>query len=166
MPEEIGAYEAKTHLAALLERVARGERFTITKHGRRRESLASFAQRQHVRDFEMPYGWNGRCFDGKTLQHPIGGGSRLILEAPCKGHGSIEHDFRHLLPSLISCLTGTSKVCPSRNALSRSAASRRRSGAVRSIGTRCAIGRPCLVIVNRSPRATRSSRAARWVLAA
>jgi prevent-host-death family protein len=34
MPEEIGAYEAKTHLPALLERVARGERFTITKHGR------------------------------------------------------------------------------------------------------------------------------------
>jgi prevent-host-death family protein len=34
MAEEIGAYEAKTHLPALLERVARGERFTITKHGR------------------------------------------------------------------------------------------------------------------------------------
>jgi len=34
MPIEIGAYEAKTHLPALLERVARGERFTITKHGR------------------------------------------------------------------------------------------------------------------------------------
>ena len=34
MPTEIGAYEAKTHLPALLEMVARGERFTITKHGR------------------------------------------------------------------------------------------------------------------------------------
>ena len=34
MPSNIGAYEAKTHLPALLERVARGERFTITKHGR------------------------------------------------------------------------------------------------------------------------------------
>lgn len=31
---QIGAYEAKTHLAALLKRVARGERITITKHGR------------------------------------------------------------------------------------------------------------------------------------
>lgn len=30
---EIGAYEAKTHLPRLLERVRRGERFTITKHG-------------------------------------------------------------------------------------------------------------------------------------
>jgi prevent-host-death family protein len=34
MPNEIGAYEAKTHLSALLERVARGEQFVITKHGR------------------------------------------------------------------------------------------------------------------------------------
>ncbi len=31
--ESIGAYEAKTHLPRLLERVARGERITITKHG-------------------------------------------------------------------------------------------------------------------------------------
>lgn len=31
---EVGAYEAKTHLAELLERVQRGERFVITKHGR------------------------------------------------------------------------------------------------------------------------------------
>lgn len=30
----IGAYEAKTHLPALLERVERGEHFTITRHGK------------------------------------------------------------------------------------------------------------------------------------
>ena len=29
----VGAYEAKTHLPQLLERVAKGEKFTITKHG-------------------------------------------------------------------------------------------------------------------------------------
>ncbi|MBW1982233.1 MAG: type II toxin-antitoxin system Phd/YefM family antitoxin [Deltaproteobacteria bacterium] len=29
----VGAYEAKTHLPRLLERVSRGERITITKHG-------------------------------------------------------------------------------------------------------------------------------------
>jgi prevent-host-death family protein len=33
MPE-LGAYEAKTHLPQLLERVQKGERFIITKHGR------------------------------------------------------------------------------------------------------------------------------------
>ena len=31
--EPIGAYEAKTHLPQLLERVAAGEKFLITKHG-------------------------------------------------------------------------------------------------------------------------------------
>lgn len=30
----IGVYEAKTHLAALLERVEHGEEVTITRHGR------------------------------------------------------------------------------------------------------------------------------------
>ena len=29
----VGAYEAKTHLSQLLERVAEGESITITKHG-------------------------------------------------------------------------------------------------------------------------------------
>ena len=31
--EEVGAYEAKTHLPKLLERAAQGHRITITKHG-------------------------------------------------------------------------------------------------------------------------------------
>jgi prevent-host-death family protein len=30
--ETVGSYEAKTHLSQLLDRVARGETFTITKH--------------------------------------------------------------------------------------------------------------------------------------
>jgi prevent-host-death family protein len=30
---EIGIFEAKTHLSALLDRVAKGETITITKHG-------------------------------------------------------------------------------------------------------------------------------------
>jgi prevent-host-death family protein len=33
MMESVGVYEAKTHLPRLLERVSRGERITITKHG-------------------------------------------------------------------------------------------------------------------------------------
>ncbi len=32
--ETVGAFEAKTHLAALLDRVERGERLTITRRGR------------------------------------------------------------------------------------------------------------------------------------
>jgi prevent-host-death family protein len=31
--ETVGAFEAKTHLAELLDRVAKGEKITITRHG-------------------------------------------------------------------------------------------------------------------------------------
>jgi len=31
--DKVGAYEAKTHLPELLERVIKGERITITRHG-------------------------------------------------------------------------------------------------------------------------------------
>ena len=31
--ESIGVFEAKTHLSALLDRVAKGEKITITRHG-------------------------------------------------------------------------------------------------------------------------------------
>jgi prevent-host-death family protein len=34
MESSVGSFEAKTHLPALLERVARGERITITRHGK------------------------------------------------------------------------------------------------------------------------------------
>lgn len=33
MDTTVGAYEAKTHLSELIDRVARGERITITRHG-------------------------------------------------------------------------------------------------------------------------------------
>ena len=32
--ESVGSFQAKTHLPQLLERVAQGEEFTITKHGK------------------------------------------------------------------------------------------------------------------------------------
>lgn len=34
MASEVGVYEAKTRLTALLDRVEHGEQFTITKHGK------------------------------------------------------------------------------------------------------------------------------------
>ena len=42
---EIGAYEAKTHLPKLLERVEKGERFVITRHGRPVAELTPVADR-------------------------------------------------------------------------------------------------------------------------
>ncbi|MGD8590856.1 MAG: type II toxin-antitoxin system prevent-host-death family antitoxin [Chromatiales bacterium] len=42
---EIGAFEAKTHLPKLLERVKKGERFIITKQGRPIAELIPFRKR-------------------------------------------------------------------------------------------------------------------------
>jgi prevent-host-death family protein len=42
---EIGAFEAKTHLPKLLERVQKGERFVITKHGHPVAELIPFRKR-------------------------------------------------------------------------------------------------------------------------
>ena len=44
MPE-VGAFEAKTHLPRLLERVRKGERFVITKHGSPAAELIPFRKR-------------------------------------------------------------------------------------------------------------------------
>jgi prevent-host-death family protein len=41
MPSEIGAYQAKTHLPALLERVGHGEEIVITRNGRAAAVLVS-----------------------------------------------------------------------------------------------------------------------------
>ena len=42
---EIGAYEAKTNLPKLLERVEKGERFVITRHGRAVAELVPVSRR-------------------------------------------------------------------------------------------------------------------------
>lgn len=47
--ETVGAFEAKTHLSALLERVAKGESFTITRHGTPVAVLAPVAPDDQVR---------------------------------------------------------------------------------------------------------------------
>ena len=45
---EIGAYAAKTHLSELLERVQRGERFVITRHGQPIAELVPAAGRNRL----------------------------------------------------------------------------------------------------------------------
>ncbi|MEE8187644.1 MAG: type II toxin-antitoxin system prevent-host-death family antitoxin [Kiloniellales bacterium] len=42
--KSIGAFEAKTHFARLLERVAKGEQIVITKHGAPVARLVPFAK--------------------------------------------------------------------------------------------------------------------------
>lgn len=62
----VGAYEAKTHLSELLERVARGEEITITKHGRPVAVLAPVGRRG-VPNTRTAVEQLRRFGDGRTL---------------------------------------------------------------------------------------------------
>ena len=46
--ETVGSYEAKTHLPQLLERVAKGEKIAITKHGVPVAMLVPVEQKQDM----------------------------------------------------------------------------------------------------------------------
>lgn len=69
MANDVGVYEAKTHLTALLDRVEHGERFTITKHGKpiarlvpiRRNSAECREIIERLKKFR----------DGQTLDVPV-----------------------------------------------------------------------------------------------
>lgn len=76
----IGAYEAKTHLPRLLDDVEKGERITITKHGRPVAVLvpADASQRidveavlEQFREFRK-----GNRLDGVTIRELIDDGRR------------------------------------------------------------------------------------------
>ena len=49
----VGAYEAKTHLPKLLERVRNGETITITKHGVPVAVLSPPGKQQHIAPQEV-----------------------------------------------------------------------------------------------------------------
>jgi len=49
----VGSYEAKTHLSALLERVAKGETITITKHGVPVAKLVPVGDKKPKRDVKQ-----------------------------------------------------------------------------------------------------------------
>lgn len=78
--ETVGAYEAKTHLPQLLERVAKGEKITITKHGMPVATLqpADSAKRAPVRDVidQLKRFRIGHSLDGLSIRDLIEEGRR------------------------------------------------------------------------------------------
>ena len=77
---EVGAYEAKTHLSRLLDRVAGGERITITRHGIPVADLVPVGPRAHgsvsdtieaLMEFRR-----GRSLKGDSLREMIDEGRR------------------------------------------------------------------------------------------
>jgi prevent-host-death family protein len=78
--ESVGAYEAKTHLTQLLERVAKGERITITKHGVPVATLqpADSAKKQPVREIinQLKSFRSRHRIEGSTIREMIEEGRR------------------------------------------------------------------------------------------
>lgn len=76
----VGAYEAKTHLTRLLERVAQGEKITITRHGVPVATLqpAEPSRRVPVRDVidQLKRFRSGRRLDGLSIRDMIEKGRR------------------------------------------------------------------------------------------
>jgi prevent-host-death family protein len=70
MSNQVGAYEAKTHLPALLERVARGEQITITKHGKPIARLVPIQRTDPDRRAEAIEKLK-KFAEGRTLDVPI-----------------------------------------------------------------------------------------------
>ncbi len=77
---KVGAYEAKTHLSSLLDRVAEGESITITKHGHAVAVMKPVAEQSRrpltevVADLrEFRRGWR---LDGISLRDMIEEGRR------------------------------------------------------------------------------------------
>ncbi len=81
MESSVGSYEAKTHLPQLLERVAKGERITITRHGVPVAVLvpAPAAEKPDIRAAveEMKRFRKGRSLDGLTIREMIEEGRRF-----------------------------------------------------------------------------------------
>jgi prevent-host-death family protein len=79
--ETVGSFEAKTHFSALLERVAKGETITITKHGVPVAKLvpanapAKRSREEVLRDLEE-FG-RGRSLGGLTFRQLIDEGRRF-----------------------------------------------------------------------------------------
>jgi prevent-host-death family protein len=80
--ETVGSFEAKTHLSQLLERVAKGEEFTITKHGK---PVARLVPTQAARPKPDVHGAveamkkfrKGRTLEGLSIREMIEEGRRF-----------------------------------------------------------------------------------------
>jgi prevent-host-death family protein len=80
--ETVGAFEAKTHLSALLDRVAKGEKITITRHGIAAALLVPVAEAEakssHREIVEAMRSLRGRVKPGsKSVKEMINEGRRF-----------------------------------------------------------------------------------------
>ncbi len=79
----VGSYEAKTHLPALLERVLRGEKILITRHGKPAAMLIPPVEeekkdvKQMIEEFKAYSKSQGRTLGDLTIREMIEEGRRF-----------------------------------------------------------------------------------------
>ncbi len=66
--QEIGAFEAKTHLSAILEKVAQGQSFIITKRGQPIAEIKPFAPPLKKRVLGL---WRDRIWVAPDFDEPL-----------------------------------------------------------------------------------------------
>jgi prevent-host-death family protein len=83
MTMTVGSFEAKTHLPQLLERVARGEKILITRHGKPVALLVPAPKeiekdlKQVIEEFKAYSKLRGRTLGGLTIRAMIEEGRRF-----------------------------------------------------------------------------------------
>lgn len=65
---KIGAFEAKTHLSAILDHVSKGESFLITKHGKPIAELKPVMEKPMKRNLGK---WRGRIWMAPDFDAPL-----------------------------------------------------------------------------------------------
>jgi prevent-host-death family protein len=79
----VGSFEAKTHLSQLLERVARGEKILITRHGKPKAMLVPAPPRENknlkklIQEFKEFSKRQGRTLGGTSPRELIEEGRRF-----------------------------------------------------------------------------------------
>ncbi len=66
--KEIGAFEAKTHLASILDKVAHGQKFVVTKHGK---PVAQIVPVESQKNRPVPGLWRDRIWIADDFDAPL-----------------------------------------------------------------------------------------------
>ena len=66
--QKIGAFEAKTHLASILDKVAHGQNFVVTKHGKPVAQIVPINSKTSVREAGQ---WRGRIWMADDFDAPL-----------------------------------------------------------------------------------------------
>jgi prevent-host-death family protein len=74
--KQVGVYEAKTHLARLLDEVERGETITITRHGKPVAQLTPVGEKRPIAEViaEIKANRKGNRLDGLSVKELINEG--------------------------------------------------------------------------------------------